>query len=236
MPDNIFKFKQFDVLQNNVVAKIGTDGVLLGAWTPISNDFKHFLDVGTGTGVIALILAQRSKNGYIDAIEIDENACKTALFNFENSLWKNNLKLLKGDFTQYLFQKKYDCIVSNPPFYKNSFPIKNEQRNLARNEASLSFELLIKKVSNILSAHGNFSVIIPFEFEDEFISLAEKENLYPNEVLRVKGNFNAKIIRSLICFSFKKTKLKENLLMIEKERHIYTDEYINLVKNFYLKM
>ena len=232
---NVFRFKKFEVSQNNVGAKVGTDGVLLGAWTPIDEKHKNYLDIGTGTGVIALILAQRSNN-IIDAIEIDNNACETASFNFEQSIWNDNLNLLKGDFLEYPFTKKYDCIVSNPPFYKNIFPINNEQRNFARNEASLSFEGLIKKVSLILNPFGIFSVIIPFEYEQEFILLAKKENLFPKKISRVKGNINSKIKRSLICFSFNKVETEEDLLIIEKQRHIYTQEYINLVKDFYLKM
>ncbi|MBV7440671.1 methyltransferase [Weeksellaceae bacterium TAE3-ERU29] len=232
---NVFRFKKFEVSQNNVGAKVGTDGVLLGAWTPINEKYKNYLDIGTGTGVIALILAQRSRS-IIDAIDIDNNACKTASFNFEQSIWKDNLNLLKGDFLEYPFTKKYDCIVSNPPFYKNIFPIDNQQRNFARNESSLSFEHLINKVSSILSPFGIFSVIIPFEYEQEFILLAEKVKLFAKKILRVKGNINSKIKRSLICFSFDKFEVEEDLLIIEEQRHIYTQKYIDLVKNFYLKM
>lgn len=232
---NIFKFKKFEVLQEDIGAKIGTDGVLLGAWVNIKKDFKTFLDVGTGTGVIALMLAQRS-NKIIDAIEIDSKACKLAEYNFKNAYWGKHLNIIKGDFVMFNFTKKYDCIVANPPFYKNTYPVKDRQRDMARNEAFLSFKDLIHKAAKILTKGGNFSIIVPYNYEAEILSIAQRVGLYAHKITRVKGMATAKTKRSLICFSFMEAKTEESLLIIEKERHIYTTEYINLVKDFYLKM
>jgi len=132
--------------------------------------------------------------------------------------------------------EKYDLIISNPPFYSDNFKSENDQRNLARFENALPFNHLIESVSKLLSEDGKFSVIIPFKEEEHFIALASKVNLFPNRILYVKGNSSSEIKRSLIEFSFHKNEVKRNELIIETSRHQYTQDYINLTKDFYLKM
>ena len=230
-----FKFKQFQVTQNKAAAKVGTDAVLLGAWTPINNNTEKILDIGTGTGVISLMLAQRTQNSHISAVEIDLDAFEEAKFNFEASPWTNRLKCLKSDIKTLFFSSYFDLIVSNPPFYTEKTFAPNNKRNLARNVSSLEFSDLIEKVDSLLSHDGIFSLIIPFKEELHICELAAKHNLFPKRITRVRGNKNAPIKRSLIAFGREQKKSTPEELIIEVERHIYTQEYKELTKDFYLK-
>ncbi|MDY7394473.1 methyltransferase [Aureibaculum sp. 2210JD6-5] len=234
----LFKFKQFSVNQDRCAMKIGTDGVLLGAWTSLLNNPNSILDIGTGTGVIALQLAQRSNAEIIDALEIDDNAFEQAVENFENSIWGDRLYCYHASLKEFTIEidDNYDLIVSNPPFYSDDFHSDDKARNTARFTASLPFEELLKSVSELLSNDGVFSIIIPFKEEENFIILAKKYNLLLNKICRVKGTPETETIRSLIEFSFmEKDAIIENLV-IETARHQYTNEYIDLVRDFYLNM
>ncbi|WP_299107894.1 methyltransferase [uncultured Tenacibaculum sp.] len=236
-----FQFKEFAVHQDKTAMKIGTDGVLLGAWCALGEYPDTMLDIGSGTGVIALMLAQRSDAMTIDAVEIDEDAYEQTVENFEQSDWGDRLFCYNASFDEFAEEmaedeEQYDVIVSNPPFYTDDFESEDEARNKARFTSSLSFESLINGVSKILSENGVFSVIIPFREEASFVELAKKEGLFPKKVCRVRGNETTEIKRSLLAFTFNETSVEEEELVIEKERHQYTDAYINLTKDFYLKM
>lgn len=231
----IFRFKQFTVEQEGVAAKIGTDAVLLGAWCPVLPSFQHCLDIGTGTGVIALMLAQRGAK-IVDAIELDSEAYKTAKFNVEQSPWAERLNVYKGDFLDFSLHKKYDLVVSNPPFYQDSFPIDNYGRARARSEAFLPFTQLIEKVASLLSPNGIFAVIIPYEYETQFLEKSAKNGIFPQEILRVRGNAQSKIKRSCLALTSNPKNLTQKEIFIEKARHVYNQDYISIVKDFYLKM
>ncbi len=236
-----FKFKEFIVHQDKTAMKVGTDGVLLGAWCDLGEFPDTILDIGSGTGVISLMLAQRSDAMTIDAVEIDENAYEQTVENFEQSDWGDRLFCYNTSFNEFADEmaeeeEQYDVIVSNPPFYTDDFETENDARNKARFTSSLAFNDLLSGVSKILSDRGLFSVIIPFKEEASFIELAKKQGLFPKKVCRVRGNETSDIKRSLLSFSFEKKEVEEEELVIEKERHQYTDAYINLTKDFYLKM
>jgi tRNA1Val (adenine37-N6)-methyltransferase len=234
-----FQFKQFSIEQDRCAMKIGTDGVLLGAWTPIQHNPNSILDIGTGTGVIALMLAQRSDAGQIDALEIDENAYEQAVDNFENSPWSETLFCFHAGLDEFVEEPEdeYDLIVSNPPFYTEDYYSDNEQRDLARFADAMPFEDLIEAAALLLSEDGIFSVIIPFKEEELFIALANEYELYPKQITRVKGTPTSEIKRSLLAFS-RNEKINPQIdeLVIETARHVYTSEYIELTKEFYLKM
>jgi tRNA1Val (adenine37-N6)-methyltransferase len=236
-----FRFKEFTINQDNTAMKVGTDGVLLGAWCSVADYPDSILDIGSGTGVIALMLAQRSDAMTIDAVEVDENAYEQTVENFEKSDWGDRLYCYNATFQEFANeiteeQESYDLIVSNPPFYTDEYETNDEARNKARFTTSLSFEELILGVSKILSLLGKYVVIIPFKEEDNFINLAKQHNLFLNRVCRVQGNHLSEIKRSLLEFSFSKTEIKTEHLIIETSRHQYTKEYIELTKDFYLKM
>ena len=235
----MFTFKQFAIKQDRCAMKIGTDGVLLGAWAPIDNHPFSILDIGTGTGIIALMLAQRSAAQQIDALEIDEAAYEQATDNFENSPWNDRLFCFHAGLDEFIEEpeEEYDLIVSNPPFYSEDYKTENESRDLARFQDAMPFEQLLEAADLLLSEHGIFTVIIPFKEEENFIALANEFELYPLKITRVKGTPTTEIKRSLLAFSRNETTdLPIDELVIETARHVYTQEYIGLTKDFYLKM
>ena len=233
-----FSFKQFTVNQDQCAMKVGTDGVLLGAWTSIKHNPESILDIGTGTGVIALQLAQRSNAEIVDAIEIDDNAFEQAVENFENSPWGDRLFCYHASLEEFAneIDDNYDLIISNPPFYNDAFQSKDKARNTARFTDSLPFDILIKSVSKLLSKTGVFTVIIPYKEEENFINLAKVHKLFVNNICHVKGMPTSEIKRSLLEFSFTANKVIIEDLIIETARHQYTNTYIEFVKDFYLKM
>lgn len=235
-----FKFKNFTIQQDRCAMKIGTDGVLLGAWASLENHPFSILDIGTGTGIIALMMAQRSSAELIDALEIDEDAYEQAVENFENSDWGDRLFCYHAAFDEFVEEmqeeEKYDLIISNPPFYSDEYTSGNAQRDQARFADALPFEELLQGVSLLLSEEGKFNVIIPKKEEETFLKIAEQNHLFPHRITRVKGDVNSEVKRSLMEFGFEKKELNPTELTIENSRHNYTPEYIELVKDFYLKM
>jgi len=231
----MFRFKQFLIRQNNTAMKVGTDGVLLGAWANIDSDQKEILDIGAGTGLIALMMAQRT-NAKISAIEIEKNAYLQAKQNFENSKWVERLEIIHSSLQEFEPLNKFDLIVSNPPFFTNSLKTLDASRNTARHTDSLSFRELLIFTSINLDQNGKATFIIPYDSEIEFLDIAKKYCLFPSRICRVQGNENSVIKRSLIELNFNNKVVVETILIIEKSRHIYTQDYINLTKDFYIKM
>ncbi|MBT8299670.1 MAG: methyltransferase [Maribacter sp.] len=233
-----FKFKQFAIHQDRCAMKIGTDGVLLGAWTSLVSDPNSILDIGSGTGLIALMLAQRSVAETIDALEIDENAYEQCVSNFEDSPWGDRLFCYHAGLDEFIdeIEDQYDLIISNPPFYTEEVSSGNDSRDMARQNKSLPFDELIEGVSKLLSQRGIFTTIIPFKEEESFVALTESSGLFVNKITRVKGNPSAEIKRSLLQISFTEEMVIKDNLILEINRHQYTQEYIELTKEFYLKM
>lgn len=234
----LFSFKAFTIDQNRSAMKVGTDGVLLGAWTSLALNPETILDVGAGTGLIALMLAQRSEAGTIDAIEIDENAYEQCVENFEASPWGDRLFCYHAGLDEFVaeWEDSYDLIVSNPPFYSEDVSSGNTSRDLARQNQSLPFDELLEGVSKLLSKDGIFTTIIPFKEEEGILDLASRMGMYPQKITRVKGNPTARIKRSLLQFARTQTKIDTDALTIELARHKYTEEYQTLTQDFYLKM
>ena len=233
-----FQFKQFTVKQDQCAMKIGTDAVLLGAWVTLEHLPFSVLDIGAGTGILSLMIAQRSQAEVIDAIEIDDSAYEQCVDNFENAPWPDRLFCYHASIEEFVeeIEDKYELIISNPPFYSEDYKSENTQRDLARFSEALPFEHLLESASQLLSDTGIFTVIIPYKEEDNFITLAKKVNLFPNRILNVKGTPTTEYKRSLIAFSFQQTDILKEELIIEIARHQYTADYINLTKDFYLKM
>lgn len=233
-----FKFKEFTVHQDRCAMKIGTDSVLLGAWASVKKQPKSILDIGAGTGVLALMLAQRTSAELIDALEIDNDAYEQCVENFEQSLWSDRLFCYHASLDEFVneIEDRYDLIISNPPFFNNNFKSAYEQRDLARFTDALPFRHLIESISKLLSKDGILSIIIPFSEEKDFIVMASKEHLFPSRILRVKGTPNSELKRSLMEFSFQECEVNPEVLIIESTRHQYTQEYIRMTKDFYIKM
>ncbi|MCM4173635.1 methyltransferase domain-containing protein [Arenibacter sp. TNZ] len=233
-----FQFKQFQIHQDRCAMKVGTDGVLLGAWTSLQHQPESILDIGSGTGVIALMLAQRSNADTVDAIEINEDAYEQCMDNFESSDWADRLFCYHAALDEFVdeLDDEYDLIVSNPPFYSEMVSSGDESRDLARQNQSLPFEELLSGVAKLMSNNGTFSTIIPYKEEQVFLEKARIFNLFPKRITRVKGNPDSELKRSLIEFQFGNISVSTNDLTIELERHKYTQEYIELTKDYYLKM
>ncbi|MFD1314361.1 tRNA1(Val) (adenine(37)-N6)-methyltransferase [Namhaeicola litoreus] len=236
MSQKPFQFKEFTVQQDKCAMKIGTDGVLLGAWCEVNNA-ESILDIGTGTGLIALMLAQRSDAELIDAIEIEPEAYEQAVENFENSPWGDRLFCYHASVQEFAeeMDEKYDLIVSNPPYFQRDEQIEGK-RQMARQSVSLGYVDLILATSKLLSQSGHASFIIPFAKEGEFLKIAREQGLFSSRITRVKGTATASTKRSLITLSFAEMKTQTEELILEKERHQYTDAYKEMVQDFYLNL
>ena len=234
----VFKFKQFTVNQDRCAMKIGTDGVLLGAWTSVEHNPFNVLDIGAGTGILSLMIAQRSHAEQIEAIEIDDDAFEQCAENFENSPWNDRLFCFHASLLEYIeaVNEKFDLIICNPPFYSEDYKTQDKSRDLARFSDAMPFEHIIFAVINFLSDKGKFSIVIPYKEEEKYIEEASLIDLFPNRILRVRGNEKSDLKRSLIEFSYSESPINISELIIETERHQYTEDYINLTKDFYLKM
>ena len=233
-----FQFKQFTIQQDKTAMKVGTDGVLLGAWASLDFYPNSMLDIGAGTGLIALMMAQRSNAETIDALELNDAAYEQAVENFENSAWGDRLFCYHASLQEFAdeIDEKYDFIISNPPFYTSTYKELSEDRAMARHSESLTYKELLYFSSKLLSEKGNCAFIIPFEEEENFIKIASAYKLYPNRITRVKGAINTAVKRSLLQFSFVNTETASDELILEISRHNYTEEYKNLIRDFYLKL
>jgi len=218
--------------------KIGTDGVLLGAWTSVKHNPFSVLDIGSGTGILSLMIAQRSYAEQIEAIEIDDDAYEQCSENFENSPWNDRLFCYHASLLEFVeeVEDAFDLIVCNPPFYSEEYKTENKSRDMARFNDSMPFKHIIYAVAHLLAEDGLFSIVIPRKEEDDFVASANTIGLFPSRILHVKGNPGAEVKRSLIEFSYTKKGVEVSELIIETERHNYTKDYINLTKDFYLKM
>lgn len=235
MPNPYFTFKQFTIRHDRCAMKVGTDGVLLGAWTDISRS-RNILDVGTGTGLIALMLAQRCPQASIQAIDIDTDAVSQAQENILASPWNGRVKACLQDIRTYRPKQLYDTIVSNPPYFINSLKGPDDQRNTARHTDSLDMESLLESTASLLTPEGRFSIILPAEQTDALKINAERVGLYPSRHTAVITRPGLAPKRTLMEFCRTKETFQTDELVIELERHVYSEDYIRLTRDFYLKM
>ena len=229
----VFKFKEFSIIQEKSSMKVGTDGVLLGCWASCQKA-KNILDIGCGTGLISLMLAQRNLNSNVTGIEIDKVSSQEAKLNISNSDWEERIEIKHTSLQNFDLKLKFDLIISNPPFFPQNKSQK--RRDIARHANTLSFKELIDNTSDLLTKKGILSVIIPEHYEEYFCKIANVRKLYCNRVCYVKGNETSEVKRVMMEFSFIKSITLIECLTIEKSRHDYTDKYIQLCKDFYLKM
>ena len=217
--------------------KVGMDGVLLGAWVDTSGA-ERILDIGTGTGLIALMMAQKNNLAQIDAIEIDSDALLEATVNIQQSSWSNRIKTELCSFQEFSERtdRKYDLIVSNPPFFTNGVKAPLENRAQARHSDSLPLKVLISGAAGLLCENGRIALVLPVESLQEITQLADLNKLYISRLCRVKPNPVKPVFRILIELAKSDYTIQESELMIEFEKHHdYTPEYKELTKDFYLK-
>lgn len=233
----VFRFKKFNIRQDNTAMKIGTDGTFLGAWADVSKA-KNILDIGTGTGLIAIMLAQRNNFANIKAIEINKNAIIDANYNIKKSPWLDRILLEKMDLKNYIPNKKLDLIVSNPPFFENSLKANSINRNNARHTDTLHYKDILKFTQSYLSKNGILSMILPIKNAEKCIEEAINYGLYLKRKTYLKPIPNKPSHR--IAFeltTYEVSNIIENEIIIETgKRHDYTSDYIELTKAFYIIM
>ncbi len=233
-----FQFKQFTIEQDKCPMKVGTDGVLLGAWADVA-EATSILDIGTGTGLIAIMLAQRNAIAQIHGVEIDEATCKQAKQNMENAIWSDRLTAFPVAIQEFATttSNTYDHIVSNPPFFTGGTFSDNQDRNSIRHTVKLPHGDLLIAVRKLLQPKGKFSLILPYLEGLRFEEIATTYNLHCTRKLEVQAKADKPIERLLLQFErTAKTQIVEKLVIQREGRNDWTDEYINLTKDFYLNM
>ena len=236
MANNYFEFKQFTIYQDKAAMKVGTDGVLLGAWASVDGASK-ILDIGTGTGLIAIMCAQRNIEARIDALEIDDLASEQAQENIDICPWTSRISILNKALQDYKPSKKYDSIISNPPFFVNSTKATCNKKSTARHTDTLSFEEIITFTIEHLNINGKLSIVLPIIEGEEFISIAHSMGMFLNRKTLVIPKLGANPKRILMELSLYESNLEVSELISETEqRHFYTDEYKALTGDFYARM
>ena len=219
----MFQFKQFTIYQDLCAMKVGTDGVLLGAW---ANGGKRILDAGTGTGIVALMMAQRYPNAVVTAIDIDEGAVKQAQQNVAQSPFAQQITVLHNTLQEH--QGEYDAIISNPPFFIDSLAAPDEQRNVARHTQTLTYTELMQAAWRLLSDEGELSVVVPFDYRKRMEDEAIFVGFFPSKVCAVKTTERKPAKRYLLSFKKHPCRCEQEQLTIGSER------YQELTKEFYL--
>ena len=237
MSNTSFKFKQFSVFHDRCAMKVGTDGVLLGAWASVDG-CTHLLDVGTGSGLIALMLAQRNRDAFITAIEIDEDALQQAEENVKGSPFAERITVVGTRFQDFTVKssKRFDLIVCNPPFFTRSLLPPDAGRANARHSVSLSLEELFQAAHRCLSPEGHLALILPTDRLTEMAALSEHFGFLLRRLTHVIPSPGKPVRRLLAEFSLTPGELVETELLMEVSRHHYSPAYIELVRDFYLNL
>lgn len=235
--DNIFRFKQFELSNSRSAMKIGTDGVLLGAWAQLPDGCisPRILDVGSGTGIVALMTAQRYSDAYIDCVEIDDSAFAECSDNVATSPFCHRVTVVHTDFLHYNPDIKYNLIVSNPPFFKDSLRAEWVQRSVARHEDSLPLVSLLPKASGMLADNGRVALILPVERDKDVLFEATLAGLTPCRICHVHTRRGKPSRRTLWEFSrCQHGPSQETEIFIQEEDGKYSAEYVSLLRDFYL--
>ncbi len=235
MANSYFKFKQFTIHQDMCAMKVCTDACLFGALVATCQlPIIHALDIGTGTGLLSLMVAQKNNAAKIDAVEIDMEAAKQATENIAASPWADKIRVFNDDILLFSQGKKYDCIISNPPFFEDDLQTADKAKNDARHNTSLSLLQLVQVVAECLNPGGFFAVLLPYHRVSYFIEEAAKKNLYLNRQILVKQTLKHKFFRGILFFSGKETETQFSEIIIKDLEHNYTPEFAAALKDYYL--
>jgi tRNA1Val (adenine37-N6)-methyltransferase len=239
MPNPYFRFKQFAVYHDLCAMKVGIDGVLLGAWTPVLKSDQNILDIGTGSGLIALMLAQRTEEAHIDAIDTDAGAVKQAQINVNASKWNDRIEVYHQSLEEYAARntRRYDLIVSNPPFFVSSLKAPNQARSMARHAGPLTHQQWLAYATQMIKKTGRICFILPVVEGLKCMEYAHELELFCYQSVYVHPKPGAAAKRLLLEFGFSKREMQVSALTVETEnRHQYSNEFTTLVKDFYLKL
>ena len=238
MANSYFQFKQFTVNQQKAAMKVCTDACLFGAWIAekIRNTegVTNILDVGTGTGLLSLMIAQKS-SAFIDAVEIETEAAEQAKENFAASAFREKIKVMEGDIKNLEFKKVYQLVISNPPFYENDLKSNNPKKNFAFHSEALSFDALISKSVTLLYPAATFAVLLPYHRTQAFLDAATPHNLYLEEQVLIKQTDKHPYFRSILCLSRNKREMSKSEIIIKKDEQ-YSCEFVELLKDYYLHL
>ena len=227
-----FKFKQFEILQADNAMKVGTDAMVLGALVNPSGH-ERMLDIGSGTGVIALMLAQRAPDLRIEAIELDVVSSKEAEFNFQNSPWSDRLKVHQGDFLEFSSDEKFDLLVSNPPYFQTRNENPDERKARTRHESFLPMDKMLKHAFDLAAENASLWVIVPVEVLDSWLEVASNIGWFISEIILIVGKENGTVKRTILHFTKRKSKVKMDSLTIRRENNNYTEGYKELTRDFH---
>ena len=243
MPNSYFQFKQFTIHQDRCAMKVTTDACLFGAW--VAEEVKsqesrvgsqQSLDIGTGTGLLSLMLAQKNQDALITGVEIDEGAEKQAKENINTSPWKDRINVLQGDVKDHNFPEKFDLIISNPPFYENELRSDTDKKNIAHHSESLTLKELLNIIKNNLNPDGNFFLLLPYKRNDEIKKLFRDHELHISKMILVRQSVKHDYFRIFIkgSLSAEKKETEFDELSIWDDKQQYTNEFVLLLKDYYL--
>lgn len=239
MSNTYFEFKQFTVHQDRCAMKVCTDACLFGAY--VADRFQrtktkfNVLDIGAGTGLLSLMLAQKNTDAETDAVEIDKAAAEQAKENFKASPWKDRLHIHNQPIQEFGINT-YDLIISNPPFYENDLKSENTKRNLALHSSALGLDDLLDIIQKHISAHGKFAVLLPYHRSANFINHAQLKDFFLLEEISVKQTSKHPYFRSMLLFGKDKVQVKHSDLCIKEANDQYSKEFIELLKDYYLDL
>jgi tRNA1Val (adenine37-N6)-methyltransferase len=229
-----FRFKQFSIHQDNTSMKVGTDSILFGSWLNLSISHKNILDVGTGTGILSLMLAQKSTKAKILAIEIDNNAYIQAIENASSSPWSDRIHIVHADAKVWSTHDKYDLIISNPPYFSNSLVSDTISKVYARHQLSFSLSDLVDIWNRQGAENSELACILPIDESEKLIDLINKSGYFLKKYTAVKPKINLVSNRAMMLFGKDKAPTVTSELCIRKKDGTYSEEYITLTKDFYL--
>ena len=237
MSNHYFQFKQFTIHQDRCAMKVSTDACIQGAWTPIVGDVVDVLDIGAGTGLLSLMLAQRNSQINIDAIELDADTAAQASENINASPWAGRINMMQGDVTTYPFTKQYDMVICNPPFFNNSMLGEDEQRNSVRHTITLTYDALLSALGSVLKQTGYAAILLPAAEYEVWQQLLKKNGWGITKLLEVHPKESSGYNRVIsLCSKQSMEETEIEKLQIYKQGGGYTDAFTQLLQSFYLKL